>query len=177
MPTNLNALIRYKTINNCLSTGRRYDIDELIDACSDAISEYSGRRNSVSERTVREDLKVMRGEILGFNAPIEQKDGLYYYSDMSYSLINIMIADDDLLRKVYNLLKEVSKKVSHPGMEDVLKRLSTVKVRTSMKQSRPASEFEEIVLENRMQEMFNVRIPRTSKPSKPTWGEIFRILG
>ena len=119
----------------------------------------------------------MRSEILGFNAPIEQKDGYYFYSDMSYSLINIMIADEDLLRKVYNLLKEVSKKVSHPEMEDVLKRLGTVKVRTSMKQSRPASEFEEIVLENRMPEMLSFRIPRKPKPSKPTWGEIFRILG
>ena len=77
----------------------------------------------------------MRGEILGFNAPIEQKDGLYYYSDMSYSLINIMIADEDLLRKVYNLLKEVSKKVSHPEMEDVLKRLGTVKVRNIIQQT------------------------------------------
>jgi predicted DNA-binding transcriptional regulator YafY len=177
MPTNLNALIRYKTINNCLSTGRKYDIDELIDACSDALTEYCGRKTGVSERTIREDLRVMRSEILGFNAPIEQKDGLYYYSDMSYSLVNIMMADEDLLRKVYNLLKEVSKKVHHPEMEDILKRLGTVKVRTSMKQSKPASEFEEIVLENRMPEMLSFRIPRTPKPSYPTWGEIFRILG
>jgi hypothetical protein len=177
MPTNLNALIRYKTINNCLSTGRKYDIDELIDACSDAISEYSGRGSSVSERTIREDLRVMRSEILGFNAPIEQKDGLYYYSDMSYSLINIMIADEDLVGKVYNLLKEVSKKVSHPGMEDVLKRLSTVKVRKYQKRERPASEFEEIVLESKIESMMDIRIHRIPRPSKPTWGEIFRILG
>ncbi len=177
MPTNLNALIRYKTINNCLSTGRRYDIDELIDACSDAISEYSGRRASVSERTVREDLKVMRGEILGFNAPIEQKDGLYYYSDMSYSLINIMIADEDLLRKVYNLLKEVSKKVSHPEMEDVLKRLGTVKVRRSFNSHDMAKEIEETVFENRMPGMMSFKIPRKPKPSIPTWGEIFKLLG
>jgi hypothetical protein len=177
MPTNLNALIRYKTINNCLSTGREYDIFDLIDACSDALTEYCGRKTAVSERTVREDLRVMRSEILGFNAPIEQKDGYYFYSDMSYSLINIMIADEALLIKVYDLLKEVSKKVSHPGMEDVLKRLGTVKVRTSMKQSGPASEFEEIVLENSMPEMLSFRIPRKPKPSKPTWGEIFRILG
>jgi hypothetical protein len=177
MPTNLNALVRYKTINNCLSTGRRYDIDELIDACSDAISEYSGRRNSVSERTVREDLKVMRSEILGFNAPIDQKDGYYFYSDMSYSLINIMISDAVLLKKIYDLLTEVSKKVSHPGIEDVLKRLSTVKARTSLKQAGPASEFEEIILENKMETMMDFRIPHKRKPSKPTWGEIFKILG
>ena len=148
-----------------------------MDACSDAISEYSGRRSSVSERTIREDLRVMRSEILGFNAPIEQKDGLYFYSDMSYSLINIMIADEDLVGKVYNLLKEVSKKVSHPEMEDVLKRLGTVKVRTSFNRPNMAREIEETVFENRMPGMMSFKIPRKPKPSIPTWGEIFRILG
>ena len=163
MPTNLNALIRYKTINNCLSTGRRYDIDELIDACSDALTEYCGRRTSVSERTVREDLRVMRSEILGFNAPIEQKDGLYFYSDMGYSLINIMITDETLLSKVYNLLKEVSKKVSHPEMEDVLKRLGTVKVKAAFKRPDMAREIEETVLENKMLDMMSFKIPYKPK--------------
>jgi hypothetical protein len=178
MPTNLNALIRYKTINNCLSTGRRYDIYDLIDACSDAVTEYSGRRTRVSERTVREDLKNMRGEILGFNAPIEQKDGLYYYSDMQYSLLNVMIADEGLLKKIYDLLTEVSKKVSHPEMDDVLQRLRTVKVRRShnIKASRAAGEFEEQVLENKISSATRFNILREPKPSLPTWGEIFSVL-
>jgi hypothetical protein len=82
MPANLNALIRCKTINSCLFGGKRkYDIGELIEACSEALSEARGRTTKISERTIRDDIHVMRSEILGFNAPIEQKDGLYFYSD------------------------------------------------------------------------------------------------
>lgn len=36
MPVNKNALLRYRTIDNCLrNTRRRWTLDDLIDACSD----------------------------------------------------------------------------------------------------------------------------------------------
>jgi hypothetical protein len=60
-----------KTINTCLYGGkRRYNINELINACSNALDETRGRGIRISERTVRDDLRVMRSDILGFNAPI-----------------------------------------------------------------------------------------------------------
>ena len=38
MPANKNALIRYKTIDNCLRNKyRRWTIDNLVDACCDAL--------------------------------------------------------------------------------------------------------------------------------------------
>ena len=44
MALNKNALIRYKTIDKCLqNTYRRWTLDDLIDACSDALYEYEGR--------------------------------------------------------------------------------------------------------------------------------------
>ena len=92
MPANLNALIRYKTINSCLFGGkRRWSIQELIDACSEALAGDRGRYNPISERTVRDDLRVMKGDILGFNAPIVQEKGLYFYSDSQYSILSIKI--------------------------------------------------------------------------------------
>ena len=48
--------------------------NELIDACSNALDETRGRGIRISERTIRDDLRVMRSDILGFNAPIVQKD-------------------------------------------------------------------------------------------------------
>ena len=101
MPANLNALIRYKTINSCLFGGKRkYDIDELIGACSDALSEARGRITRISERTIRDDIRVMRSEILGFNAPIEQKDGLYYYSDPKYNILSVSVTDPGVLHMI-----------------------------------------------------------------------------
>ena len=123
MPTNLNALIRYKTINNCLSTGRKYDIGELTDACSEALSEYCGRETAVSERTIRDDIRVLRSDILGFNAPIRQKDGLYYYDNPLFSIMSVGITDTDLINRIIRLLFEIREKVSHPELESVLKKL------------------------------------------------------
>ena len=43
MPRNKNALLRYRTIDRCLrNTGRRWTLQDLVDACSDALYEYEG---------------------------------------------------------------------------------------------------------------------------------------
>ncbi len=124
MPTNLNALIRYKTINNCLYGGRRkWSIDELREACSEALSEYRGRLDAVSERTLRDDIRVMRSEILGYNAPIEQEGGLYFYSDPGYSILSLRITDEGLAERIYSLLESIRTEVSHPELEIILKEL------------------------------------------------------
>ena len=41
MPANKNALIRYKTIDNCLRNRyRRWTLDDLVEACSDALYDW-----------------------------------------------------------------------------------------------------------------------------------------
>ena len=61
MPVSKNALIRYKTIDNCLRNHyRKWTLEDLIDACSDALSEYEGRDENVSRRTVQADIQIMR---------------------------------------------------------------------------------------------------------------------
>jgi len=127
MPANLNALIRYKTINSCLYGGRKkYNIQELIDACSDALNESRGRGVSISERTLRDDLRVMRSDILGFNAPIEQKKGLYFYSDPRYTILSVGITDPGILDAVIKTLIKIRKEVKHPGLEVVLGKLKAL---------------------------------------------------
>lgn len=55
MPANKNALIRYKTIDNCLRNKyRRWTIDNLVDACCDALYDMEGNSKGVSLRTVQE---------------------------------------------------------------------------------------------------------------------------
>ena len=49
MPANRNALIRYKTIDNCLRNPyRRWTLEDLVDACSDALYEYEGIDKGIS---------------------------------------------------------------------------------------------------------------------------------
>jgi hypothetical protein len=124
MPANLNALIRYKTINSCLSGGRRrWTIDELRERCSETLAESRGRYATVSERTIRDDIRVMRSDILGFNAPIKQEGGFYFYSDPEYSILSLRITDLGLGEQILELLTKLRGKVYHPEMEIIIAKL------------------------------------------------------
>jgi predicted DNA-binding transcriptional regulator YafY len=98
MPVNRNALIRYKTIDKCLQNRyRKWTLDNLIDACSDALYEYEGIDKGVSKRTVQADIQVMRSDKLGYNAPIVVVEKRYYtYEEPTYSITNIPLTDQDL---------------------------------------------------------------------------------
>ena len=85
MPVNRNALIRYKTIDNCLRNPyRRWTAGRLsVDACSDALYLQSqGIDKGISKRAVQTDIQMMRSEKLGYNAPIVVYENKYYkYED------------------------------------------------------------------------------------------------
>jgi hypothetical protein len=127
MPANLNALIRYKTINSCLYGGRRrWSISELREACSEALTEARGRKKGISVRTLRDDLRIMRSDILGFNAPIEQEKGHYYYSDPEYSILSLKITDAGLANKIFIFLIGLRTKIQHPELENILEQLASL---------------------------------------------------
>ena len=83
MPANKNALLRYKTIDNCLrNRQRRWTLQDLVKACSDALYDFEGIRKGISTRSVQLDIQMMRSDKLGYNAPIEVYDHKYYrYAD------------------------------------------------------------------------------------------------
>src|ERR1700741_3474943 len=105
MPVNRNALIRYRTIDKCLQNRRRkWTVEDLIEACNDALYEYEGIDKGVSLRTIRMDLNAMRSDKLGYNAPIIVTNKKYYsYEDAGYSITNIPLTTRDL-----SILQEAS---------------------------------------------------------------------
>ena len=102
MPVNRNALIRYKTIDKCLQNRyRKWTLEDLIEACSEALYEYEGIDKGVSRRTVQGDIQIMRSDKLGYNAPIVVVDKKYYtYEDPDYSITNIPLSEQDLGRLI-----------------------------------------------------------------------------
>ncbi len=110
MPINKLALIRYKTIDNCLQNRfRKWTLEDLVEACSEILYEYEGITRGVSLRTVQLDIQNMRSEKLGYNAPIIVTDKKYYsYSDKNYSITNIPLTRSDLgtLNEVVEVLKQ-----------------------------------------------------------------------
>ena len=110
MPANKNALIRYKTIDNCLRNHyRRWTLEDLVDACSDALYDMEGIRKGVSVRTVQGDIQMMRSDKLGYNAPIEVYDHKYYrYADQGYSIMNMPMSqnDYDVMQEAVDMLRQ-----------------------------------------------------------------------
>ena len=114
MPANKNALIRYKTIDNCLRNKyRRWTLDDLVDACCDALYDMEGITKGVCARTVQMDIQIMRSDKLGYNAPIEVYDRIYYkYADLDYSITDMPLTMEDckLIKEAIVLLKTKEEK-------------------------------------------------------------------
>ncbi len=110
MPVNRNALIRYRTIDNCLrNRQRRWTLEDLIDACSDALYEYEGIDKGMSRRSIQMDIQLMRSDKLGYNAPIVVLEKKFYtYDDPDYSITNIPLTEQDLgkLTEVVEILQQ-----------------------------------------------------------------------
>lgn len=103
MAINKNALIRYKTIDKCLQNHyRKWTLDDLIEACSDALYDFEGRDINVSKRTIQLDIQNLRSDKFGYNAPIVVYDKKYYkYEDIDYSITDIPLNETDM-----NILSE-----------------------------------------------------------------------
>ena len=129
MPANKNALIRYNTIDKCLRNRyRKWTIDDLVDACSDALYEMEGIAKGVSIRTVQGDIQLMRSDKLGYNAPIEVYDNKYYrYADPDYSIRENRLSEDDyeLVEKAVTLIGRVEKNTDVAELGKVLLQLKT----------------------------------------------------
>ena len=127
MPINKNALIRYKTIDKCLQNNyKQWTLNDLIEACSDALYEYEGKDIDVSKRTVQLDIQMMRSDKLGYNAPIVVYDRKYYkYEDPDYSIVNISVTDKDVkvMNEAIQVLRQFKDFSLFKEMDGVLQRL------------------------------------------------------
>lgn len=127
MSQNKNALIRYKTIDKCLqNTYRSWTLEDLMNACSEALYEYEGKENPVSKRTVQLDIQMMRSEKLGYNAPIEVYEKKYYrYADDFFSITDIPLTETDMnvLSETVSMLKQFKDFSLFHDVSDILQRL------------------------------------------------------
>lgn len=126
MPLNRNTLMRIKIIDDCLH--RRYrpwTIEDLREACEEKLSEYEGV-DGVSLRTVQRDIELMRGDKLGYFAPIVVKNRKYYeYEDPDFSITRLPLSKQDIeeLSSAMDIIAHYSGFQTMTGQEDVLTRL------------------------------------------------------
>lgn len=110
MAVNKLALIRYKTIDDCLRNRfRKWTLDDLIEKVADVLYDREGIVTGVSRRTIQADIQVMRSDKLGYNAPIIVTDKKYYsYEDREYSITKAPInnADVEKMKEIVGMLKQ-----------------------------------------------------------------------
>jgi len=140
MSQNKNALIRYKTIDKCLQNQyRTWTLEDLRNACSEALFEYEGKENFVSKRTTQLDIQLMRSEKLGYNAPIVVYDKKFYkYEDEDYSITDIPLTETDInvLTETVSMLKQFKDFSLFSDVSDILQRLED-KIYAEKSHSRP----------------------------------------
>lgn len=147
MPANKNALIRYKTIDNCLRNPyRRWTLEDLVDACSDALYDMEGIRKGVSVRTVQGDIQMMRSDKLGYNAPIEVYDHKYYrYADKDYSITDMPLSQNDyeVMKEAVDMLRQLQDFDQFAEMSDAVSRLQD-KLAITQKNRKPIIHFDNV---------------------------------
>jgi hypothetical protein len=145
MPVNRNALIRYKTIDTCLRNRyRQWTLEDLIDACSDALYEYEGIDKGISRRTIQMDIQMMRSEKLGYNAPIVVYDNKYYkYDEEDYSITNTPLSEQDLkiMSEAVEVLGQFKGFSYFSDMGDIVSRLED-HVTSARQKTTPVIDFE-----------------------------------
>lgn len=147
MPANKNALIRYKTIDNCLrNCYRRWTLDDLVEACSDALYDCEGITKGVSLRTIQSDIQMMRSDKLGYNAPIEVYDHKYYrYADPDYSIINMPLSQNDyeVMQEAVDMLRQLQDFDQFAEIADVVNKVQD-KLSISRHHRKPIIHFDNV---------------------------------
>jgi hypothetical protein len=127
MSINKLALIRYKTIDDCLRNRyRKWSLEDLIEKVADVLYELEGITTGVSKRTIQMDIQVMRSDKLGYNAPIVVTDRKYYaYSEPDYSITNAPVnqADVEKMKEIVGVLKQFNGFTYFDEMSDMIARL------------------------------------------------------
>lgn len=120
MATNKNAQLRYKALDKCFSNPyKKFFIDDLIEFCSNILSEHYATDTSVSRRQIFDDIDFMKS-FAGFEAPIESyKEGkkVYYrYVDADFSILKKPLNPNEL-NILNEALETLSRMNSLPGFD------------------------------------------------------------
>lgn len=100
MAKNKGATVRYRALDRCLrSKHKKYGINDLIAACSQALTDAFSEPMTVSRRQIYDDLNYMESDA-GFRAIIDHKrdlQGVYYrYADPEFSIEKMPLSDDEI---------------------------------------------------------------------------------
>lgn len=128
MSTNKQAIIRYQALDKCFSNfGRKFYIEDLIEACNNALYNFSGIENGVKRRQIYDDINFMESDE-GWAIPLEKnKDGrrVYFrYSDSHFSINSQPLSQTEIeqLKSTIFMLNRFKGLPQFEWMDEVLTR-------------------------------------------------------
>lgn len=128
MATNKHAVIRYQALDRCFSNfARRFYIEDLIEACNDAIYDFTGKEDGIERRQLFDDIKFMESEA-GYSIELDKvKDGkkkYYRYSDKNFSINKqpLSLTEAEQLKDTIMMLNRFKGLPQFDWMEEVLAR-------------------------------------------------------
>ena len=128
MPTNLHALIRYRTIDRCLrDRTQMWTWSNLAEECEAALHEDMGMDRKLSRRTIMYDLNHMKSGVLGYHAPIifDKEEKSYRYEDPEFSINSVPLTAGTLkeLDQALLVLRQFSGQEKIEGIGNVIAKL------------------------------------------------------
>lgn len=132
MATNKHAIIRYQILDKCFSNfGRRFFMKDLINACNDALFEFTGDKKysnpeipGISRRQIFDDINFMESSE-GWSVPLnryyEEKKVYYRYARKDFTINNQPITDEEMnkLREMMYLLNKFKGLPQFEWMEEL----------------------------------------------------------
>ena len=136
MPTNKNALVRYRILDRLLSDHHHYyNIHELTDKVNEKLDNDGFK--TVTQRCIEKDLVDMEGL---FSAPIDHFDWNGKYC-ISYSKYGFSIFKEEMSREERSLLREVLSTLGQFGGLDNFQWLDDFKIGLGLEERRPIISF------------------------------------
>jgi predicted DNA-binding transcriptional regulator YafY len=131
MPTNKHATIRYHALDQCFANfGRKYFINDLIDACNNALYEFNGLSDGIKRRQIFDDIRFMESE-QGWTIPLvrhsEGKRVYYRYFDKNYSIKKQAINESEAnqLKETLSILHRFKGMPHFEWIDEILVRLAS----------------------------------------------------
>lgn len=130
MATNKYALIRYKILDNCFrNTGRRYFIQDLIEACNNVLLDIDPDSKGISRRQILDDISFMESSE-GWSVSLERhrdnKRVYYRYEDPSFSINNMPLNEVEInqLRTAVGILAQFKGMPQFEWIHELLPKLN-----------------------------------------------------
>lgn len=102
MARHKHATIRYQALDRCFrNTGRRYFLEDLLEACNTALVAHVGMDAGISTRQLYEDITFMESEA-GWQVPLARERAgrrtYYRYADPNFSINNQPLNEQEYLQ-------------------------------------------------------------------------------